>query len=473
MLNIHIRKNLIMSHYTTKLIPVVFLCLCATCCVKDKRTISNAVGHTAIDSAQLYFESSVLGEGGPPNSQNYRAHQPRTVRWDLSRTVLLSNGQAIVAPVQFTHPLFITSDVTGNGSFSLNDITALIVMRDSSAQFHCSLVTYLPDSTAIVGVSTSSGIMLVEDWQGNSIRAPRRFVKQLNSISTSSTDGNDGNVETDVDVNIEVCNTIYGYNYSSDFPDDGESWSETSCNTYGLQQLGSDGSPGPRDLTGIFVRRIPIYTVQLAPPGNPIGNIADYFKCFTQSDNSDHQYTVTLAVEQPVTDSRQPWTWSSTGLGGSSAGTNPINVGHTWLIFSESTGIATTTRNVGFYPQSIVLPGSATAQGVLANDENMGYDISLTINVSSQQFFDMLNYTSQGNNAGYDYNLNSNNCTTFALDAMAAGGVAIPATIGTWTGGGQGLDPGDLGEDLRGMQLAGNMSQNTVSNPHPNVGTCN
>ena len=70
------------------------------------------------------------------------------------------------------------------------------------------------------------------------------------------------------------------------------------------------------------------------------------------------------------------------------------------------------------------------------------------------------------------YNLNSNNCTTFALDAMDAGGVSIPSTVGTWAFNGQGLDPGDLGEDIRGMQLGSNMTRSTVGSGHPNVGTC-
>ena len=148
-------------------------------------------------------------------------------------------------------------------------------------------------------------------------------------------------------------------------------------------------------------------------------------------------------------------------------------MGHTWLIFSENTGYGIITRNVGFYPQSFVSPLAPSAQSILGDDEGADYDIALTMTVNSTQFFNMLAYVSQGNNAGYLYNLNSNNCSTFALGALSAGGEAIASTIGTWVPNGQGLDPGDLGEDIRNMSLSSNMTRSTVSNYHPNMGSCN
>ena len=54
----------------------------------------------------------------------------------------------------------------------------------------------------------------------------------------------------------------------------------------------------------------------------------------------------------------------------------------------------------------------------LNDNESSIYNISLTVTIDNGQFFNMLNYVSQGNNPGYLYNLNSNNCTTFALTAL-------------------------------------------------------
>jgi hypothetical protein len=97
----------------------------------------------------------------------------------------------------------------------------------------------------------------------------------------------------------------------------------------------------------------------------------------------------------------------------------------------------------------------------------------LTITVDNGQFFNILNYISQGNNAGFLYDLNTNNCTSFVLHALDAGNVVLPATTGTWPYGGFGYDPGDLGEDIRNMSLSPNMTRNTSYNYHPNKYTCN
>lgn len=197
---------------------------------------------------------------------------------------------------------------------------------------------------------------------------------------------------------------------------------------------------------------------------NVIGNINDYLKCFTNLAGSNYTYKVTVCVDQPVSGSRTPW-------GFSSSGGNPINVGHTFLILTETTPTGTTTRNVGFYPENSATPFSPNDQGQLNNNEDHGYDISLSVTMTNSQFFSILNFVSQGNNAGYYYNLNSNNCTTFSINALSSAGIHIPATQANWLNGG-GYDPGDLGEDIRAMALPSNMTRNTTSTSHPNLGNC-
>ena len=56
-----------------------------------------------------------------------------------------------------------------------------------------------------------------------------------------------------------------------------------------------------------------------------------------------------------------------------------------------------------------------TAQGQLNDDEGHDYNVSLTISVDNGQFFNILNYIALGNNPGFMYNLNKDNCTTFDL----------------------------------------------------------
>jgi hypothetical protein len=72
------------------------------------------------------------------------------------------------------------------------------------------------------------------------------------------------------------------------------------------------------------------------------------------------------------------------------------------------------------------------------------------------QFFNAVNFVSQGNTPGYLYNLNTNNCTTFVINAAAQAGMTLPSTIGTWLDG-SGNDLGDLREDLRTGNIPGMM----------------
>jgi len=449
-------------------IPVLLLIILFSACQKRQDKSPASPLPAEIQSARIFFANTVLSSALPPATANYRARLTKTIRWDLAQTTLLSGQTTVIAPVQFTGPIYITSDLSPSTAFDLGSLTRLVISCDSNNVFRYGLLTYIPDSTAITSQSFNSGILLYEDWQGHSLSAPRRFARRTTSLATAD------NKQVDVVQNIQVCNTIDGYNYAPDDPAGGTTtWSETSCNTYSLPATTTGPTLGPGSLPGILgPKPIPL-TIQLSPPVSPIGNIIDYFKCFTPGDGSGHNFTVTLAVEQPVQGSRQPWTFTQGGVSGSPATGNPFMVGHTWLIFTESTAYGTITRNVGFYPQSFVSPLAPSAPGILGDDEGADYDIALTMTVNSDQFFNMMAYVGQGNSAGYQYNLNSNNCSTFALDALATGGEALPSTIGTWMPNGQGLNPGDLGEDIRNMSLSGNMTRSTVSNFHPNTGNCN
>lgn len=149
-----------------------------------------------------------------------------------------------------------------------------------------------------------------------------------------------------------------------------------------------------------------------------------------------------------------------------------MDVGHTFLIFSETYGSTTITRNVGFYPTGMVNPAYRSSQGKLNNDEGHTYNISATFTVNNAQFFTMVAYSERGNVPGFMYNLNTENCTSYALHTLSQGGLFLPSTIGTWLNG-MGNDPGDLGEDIRQMASLANMTKSTVENFHPNMGNCN
>jgi hypothetical protein len=50
------------------------------------------------------------------------------------------------------------------------------------------------------------------------------------------------------------------------------------------------------------------------------------------------------------------------------------------------------------------------------------------------------------------YDLNTHNCVDAAIQAAAACGISLPDTYQAWPLGGGGSNPGDFGEDLRGMR---------------------
>jgi hypothetical protein len=444
------------------------MCVLLVACTKDQTKDKTA--SSLLSEAQRYFSTTVAGE--TPLAANYRAAQPRTVLWDSAIVQHFTDGDEVILPVVYRHHLYVSSQSAPGRIYRLNDLTSLVISRDSTGHFASAVVTFIPDSAN--SPKAPHGTWFVEDWQGNSLYGPVHAGPPANrqqaTIATTSSK------EVDYIQSIQVCNEIDGYNYSPDDPDGGIAWSETTCTTYGLPAEDPAAGIPPSRLAALRpTRMLSPLEIVVNPPASPISSIADYFKCFTNGTSPGQTYSVQVCVDQPDPGTRQPWTFTSGGAQGTSAAGNPFNVGHTFLVLTENNQGNIISRNVGFYPADGVLPlsGYTSAQGVLGDDDEHEYNVSLTINVSASQFFGILNYVSLGNNNGYTYDLNTNNCTTFVVNALGANGIVLPTTQGTWGVGGKGDDPGDLGQDISQMPLTSNMTRNTVSNPHPNVGTCN
>jgi hypothetical protein len=442
-------------------------------CMKSSNT-SNSPLLPSISQAQDFFNKEVSGSGILPNAKNYRASRSRSVDWNKAIIKHLSSGEVLVAPVIYKDKLIVSSNDAPYLAYDLNTLTSLVITRYSLKEMHAYMITFLPDITS--NVDSLAGTYFVEDWQGNSIYKPVRH-KAIAASSGGDNSRPSNSKEIDIVQTIQICAEIVGYNYSPDFPDAGFAWTETTCTSFSINTGQPTAALPSGDLPSLHPTTMSQFgplVVVVAPPGNPIANITDYLKCFTDGTLPDHTYTIQVCVDQPNPGTRQAWGFTPGGVSGSSAAGNFVNVGHVFLIFSENDQGHVTTRNLGLYPSSLVIPPSnfSSSQGVLNNDQSHPLNISLTIEVSSSQFFSILNYSMLGNNQGYNYDLNNNNCTTFALNALAAGGITLPSTKGTWPGG-SGNDPGDLGEDIRKMSLTPNMTRNTAENDHPNVGNCN
>jgi len=474
--------------YMKKLLILTTLALLSIPFLECRKDQSNAQSQTdthLIQKARQFFTDSIISMSTSPsaNSVNPRISGPKTPVWDSAKTITTAVGPAVLLPVRYSKSLHIRTNFTGQKLFDLNELTHLLIYQDPGRHYHAELVTVFPDSLALQpGRTQFSGILFVEDWAGNPIQQYKynpdgtifasgpSQTQAAKSIGLTPTSSN----PIVPDIVMTTCYEIDGYNYSPDDPDDGFAWSEpagcTSSYYPVTQSLVPITGPSASDYGSTPVGGN--MTVVVGTAGTPIYDIQSYFKCFTNSPTIDYTYSVTLCISQPVPGTNTPWGFTNGGPAGSSSARNIVNVGHTFLIFRENSAGNIITRNIGFYPQAMVTPPYPSDQGQLEDNGQTGYNISVTFTITNTQFFSMLNYAEIGNNPGYLYNLNSNNCTTFALHTLAAGDIILSPSQGTWPGG-SGYDPGDLGQYAISLPLPPNATRNTVAGPHPNTGTCN
>lgn len=102
------------------------------------------------------------------------------------------------------------------------------------------------------------------------------------------------------------------------------------------------------------------------------------------------------------------------------------------------------------------------------------YHISVTLTVQPAALKNIIEYI---NNYRTEYDLNNYNCTDFALDIAALGGLDLPRTVGHYNAGlisFQGRNPGDLGMDiLAGKTPPGGKRNQGQANAPKKSGGCN
>lgn len=162
-------------------------------------------------------------------------------------------------------------------------------------------------------------------------------------------------------------------------------------------------------------------------------------------------YEIGVFVDQPGTGGDR----DTYEIRGGRRGRN-FQSGHSWIMIrmimkEGSVEDRIVERYLGFYPNFDVNPllGATVGIGAVADDEGKGYEVSESKYVNEAQFVKVLEYIDS--HADSQYDLDNYNCTDFAIEAAAAGGLILPDTHGTWPGGG-GSSPGHLGEDIREIQ---------------------
>jgi len=417
-----------------------------------------------IRRARAWFDSHPAVAG--PEVVNPRTSAAKTPDWVHATVLDLPERPVIVVPLRYKKPFFLLTPAGGPLLYQIDAISHLVLFKDSSDAFHAELVTALPDSSYSAASGTPfTGLILVDRWNGDPIA---RFQADGKNVRTFIPGQEPRTAVTGIVT--QTCYEIVGYNYSPDDPENGESWVEgagcstsyylgTASSKIGLaavSYLSVSGGGGSRPPS-------PAANFTVVSGNSPITDVAAYIKCF--QNNASSKYTITLAVEQPISGSRAPIYFPPRQL-------DPTySIGHTFLMFQQTTSAGMITiRSMGFYPKASVNPLSPSGLGMLNNDEGHWSNISMSFSVTGGQFMNIVNRAANGNSE--NYNLNSFNCTTWALACLSAGGVNINTKPGDW-GVGHGDDPGDLGEDLRSLPLASYMYRNeTPGNASKNAGTC-
>lgn len=126
-------------------------------------------------------------------------------------------------------------------------------------------------------------------------------------------------------------------------------------------------------------------------------------------------------------------------------GTDP---GHAFVTLNRrNTDGTTDSKTFGYYPYpQSVNPLASEENGKIRDNFGHEQEVVQTRGITEKNFNDILNFVESKKNTRYD--LNINNCTDFVINVAAVAGIKLPRTKGTWPNGG-GVNPGDLGQDLR------------------------
>lgn len=415
--------------------------------------------HFTTAEARQFFEKE-YGQTNPSTS-NSRSSQLLSPDWSKAETKQSATGTAIVVPVKHKEGSYVFSR-SSKYYFPLDSITKLYIYKKKDNKLEAAKITYLPDDAYVEGGHAYSGMILIEDWNGPK-RAAYQKLPSGELLVEKPVKGQTLNTR-------EVCLYFQGHNYSKDDPEGFYYTELIGC--YFLPEPVAEQpaqydkvlSPLPRGGGGGPTYGV-LPAVVVVAGKHPILSAKAYLRCFSNLAGNTNQYQVSIAVIQPRPGTREKWTFTVP----TAEDLRFIKVGHSFLILSQKGPNGTTVRNIGFYPQGMAGPASPTSPGVLNNDQDRISNIILNITMSGNQFMNVLDYINQHEFS--EYNMNSYNCTTFALGALFSAGINITATQGTWPGG-QGFNPGDLGEDIRQMTPTTSMKPSVSVAPHPNLGFC-
>lgn len=139
------------------------------------------------------------------------------------------------------------------------------------------------------------------------------------------------------------------------------------------------------------------------------------------------------------------------------------SVGHSFIGIQQGT----IQRIIGFYPDSPNASLISSQKSELHDNSNTLYHVSISIGIDAGKLSSVINYI---NDYSKTYDLNNYNCSDFAIGAAERGGLKLPKTTGSYNAvivNFKGRNPGDLGQDIRNMNIPGGATKSVTKGNAP------
>ena len=212
------------------------ICTFYWACKKDQNAAANKNSPTEeqelIANAKTYFLDSVdISIDSNQSSPNPRKNA-KAAQWDSASIVQLSIGKAVLVPVLYNKPFYVSGNISGNARYNINQLAKLLIYQDTGKRYHAELVTFLPDSN-FKGHNTYSGFVFIEDWKFNTIKRYKiENDKKIYELTPDTTKLNSNIkqqslIQPDAQV-VQICTIFYGYNYSPTL-NEGYTYTEETC----------------------------------------------------------------------------------------------------------------------------------------------------------------------------------------------------------------------------------------------------
>jgi hypothetical protein len=217
-------------------------------CKNQNEMITNSDPKILIQEAKDYFQTNVLTSDSNDSSFRKEVNRRKIItknpNWSAARVKKLTEADVIIIPLNFNEKMrgLRASDST---FFDLKNITYLVMYRDVNKKMQTEVLTVLPDEdfSRRKTATLFSGIVLIDDWQGNNLGgylyANGTSTPVTNEIVEKQKGGRVSTlVTTCTTTDWYTCTSAGGVSLGCNY-----NYSETTCTT--SYQLGGGGSNFP------------------------------------------------------------------------------------------------------------------------------------------------------------------------------------------------------------------------------------